>query len=206
MSSWDSGPWWSAPVDLGGVVLASAPSAIAIGPNAYRVFYKGPNGHLFMSSWDGGPWWSGAVDLGGEVLSSAPAAVAINGEPNNIGVFYIGPNGHLWMSGYNGGPWWSAPTDLGGETLVGDLSAASRVAHEIDVFYTTPTGELVQSQWTGGPWWSAPFHRSVQTGGAPGALNGTEVYLRGTNGHLLVAHPGLVSHTPINHTGFIGVK
>jgi hypothetical protein len=79
------------------------------------------------------------------------------------------------MSGWNGGPWWSAPTDLGGELISGDLSVTSPVAHEIDVFYTNSSGELVQSQWTGGPWWRAPYHRAIHPGGAPGALNGTEV-------------------------------
>jgi hypothetical protein len=189
MSSWDGGPWWSGAVDLGGVALGSAPSAISIAQDKYRVFYKGPNGHLWVSSWDGGPWWSKPTDLGGVVLGSAPAATVVRGEPDHAAVFYVGPNGHLTMSGWSGGPWWSAPIDLGGEQVSGDLAAVSSVAHEIDVFYAISSGELVHSQWRGGPWWSAPYRRSVRVLGGMGAAGGTEVYVRGANGHLSVVHP-----------------
>jgi len=153
----NNGQWWSKASDLGGVVLASAPAAIAPANNIYRVFYKGPTGHLWMSSWDGGQWWSAPTDLGGVVLASAPTAISL--ASNKYRVFYKGPNGHLWMSSWDGGQWWSAPTDLGGVVLASAPAAVTIRAERdhIAVFYVGPNGHLTMSAWSGGPWWSAPI-------------------------------------------------
>ena len=141
-----------------------------------------------MSGWDGGPWWSAPVDLGGIVLGSSPAAVAVRGEPTHMAVFYVGTNAHLTASIFEGGQWWSPPIDLGGIALKGELGASSPTPHEIDVYYTSTSNEFHQSQWTGGPWWSAPFARSVSTGGGGSSVDGKDVYVRATNGHLSVVH------------------
>jgi hypothetical protein len=202
MSWFDGGPWWSAPADLGGVQLTSEPSVVVRGPGAYSVFYRGPNGHLFMSTYDGGPWWSGATDLGGVVLGSAPAAVIPNGEPSHIRVFYKGTNGHLWMSSFDGGPWWSAPADLGGYVIGTAPGVASSSPHRMDVFYAGPYGELTHSEWTGGPWWSAPLRDGIKLPGPASALSATEIYYRGANGHLFVAHPKGAS-PPITTSGLV---
>ena len=84
----NGGQWWSGAADLGGIVLRSAPSAIAPADHTYRVFYKGSNGHLWMSSWDGGPWWSAPADLGGVLFTSAPSAIVL--ASNQYRVFYKG--------------------------------------------------------------------------------------------------------------------
>jgi hypothetical protein len=154
LSSFDGGPWWSAPADLGGVQLTSSPSAIVVGANRYRVFYRGPNGHLFMSSFDGGPWWSAPADLGGVQLTSAPSAVVVG--TNKFRVFYRGPNGHLFMSSFDGGPWWSAPADLGGVVFTGAPAAVVPQAEpqSIRVFYRGAGDHLLMSSYDGGPWWS----------------------------------------------------
>jgi hypothetical protein len=201
MSTYDGGPWWSAPADLGGVALTSEPSVVVRGPDRYSVFYRGPNNHLWMSTYDGGPWWSQAWDLGGVALDSAPAAVIPSGEPTHIRVFYKGPNGHLWMSSYDGGPWWSGAADLGGYLLGSGPGAASSAAHALDVFYAGPNGQLMHSEWTGGPWWSAPFQDGARLTGTPSALSATEVYYRGANGHLFVAHPPAAQLPPLTRSG-----
>jgi hypothetical protein len=201
MSTYDGGPWWSAPADLGGVQLTSEPSVVVRGPDKYSVFYRGPNDHLWMSTYDGGPWWSQAWDLGGVALGSAPAAVIPSGEPTHIRVFYKGTNGHLWMSSFDGGPWWSAPADLGGYTLGSAPGVVSASAHGIDAFYRGPGGQLMHSEWTGGPWWSAPFQDGVTIPGTPSALGATEVYYRGANGHLFVAHPRGWQAAPLTASG-----
>jgi hypothetical protein len=189
MSSYDGGPWWSAPADLGGVQLTSEPSVVVRGTDKYSVFYRGPNNHLWMSTYDGGPWWSAAWDLGGVELHSAPSAVIPSAEPTHIRVFYKGSNDHLWMSSYDGGPWWSGAADLGGYALNAGPGVVSSSPHAMRVFYGGPQNQLMHSEWTGGPWWSAPFQDGATLPGTPSPLSSTEVYYRGANGHLFVAHP-----------------
>ena len=185
----NNGTWWSGAADLGGIVLQSAPSAIAPAAHTYRVFYKGSNAHLWMSSWDGGPWWSKPSDLGGVVLTSAPSAVALTSKQYRV--FYKGPNGHLWMSSWDGGQWWSAPADLGGIVL-SSSPAAVAVRGEpthMAVFYVGPNAHLTASIFDGGPWWSPP----IDLGGIPirgelGVSSPTpheiDVYYASTSGEL----------------------
>src|SRR5713226_1450248 len=91
--------WWSAPVDLGGVGLASGPAAVSGGLHKVDVFYRGPNDHLWTSWWPDkhdGQLWSAPTDLSGVTLASEP--VAVTGGVHRIDVFYRGPNNHLWTS------------------------------------------------------------------------------------------------------------
>jgi hypothetical protein len=185
----NNGPWWSGASDLGGIVLQSAPSAIAPTDHVYRVFYRGTNSHLWMSSWDGGPWWSAPTDLGGVSLTSAPSAVAL--ASNRYRVFYKGPNGHLWMSSWDGGPWWSAPADLGGVVLRSSPAAVAvlREPSHMAVFYVGANAHLTASIFGGGPWWSAPIDLGGvaikgDLGAASPAPHEIDVYYTSTSGEL----------------------
>jgi len=166
---------WGDPVDLGGISLASDPSAVIDSAGKYRVFYAGSNGHLWLSSWDGGPWWSAPADLGGVKINSAPSAVAL--APETYRVFYKGPNNHLWLSSKDPGPWWSAPADLGGIEL-GSAPSAVTVKGEpnhIGVFYVGRNGHLTMSVWDGGPWWSQPIDLGGgQVRGNPSAVSSVD--------------------------------
>jgi hypothetical protein len=201
MSTTESGPVsstvkWSAPTDLGGVQLSSAPAAVSRNTNRIDVFYVGPNGHLWTSWWDGSQsvWWSAPTDLGGVQLSSAPAAVSRN--TNRIDVFYVGPNGHLWTSWWDGSQsiWWSAPTDLGGA----QPSSAPATTHWFsrEVYYRGPDGNLwdngselqINSQ-PGIPIASTPaatYYTWSVPPGYVGGGNGVDVYYGDANGHLWI--------------------
>jgi len=189
-SWWDGSPWWSAPTDLGGVELTSAPAAVTIQyttelVDKLSVFYRGPNNHLWISSW-GDQGWSTPRDLGGVELTSGPAA-ATGGE-HILDVFYRGPNNHLWTT------WWddqgqSVPTDLGGVELTSGPTAATGGEHILDVFHRGLNNHLWASYWDGGPWWSAPVDLGgVELASEPGvtrhALHRLDVFYRGPNSHL----------------------
>ncbi len=119
-SSWPNKPgdiWWSAPADLGGVALTSAPSAVSRDAQRIDVFYAGPNHHLWTSSWPNKPgdiWWSAPADLGGVNLTSGPGAGSR--DATHIDALYRDHNGHLLVSSWPdspGSPWWGAPEDIG---------------------------------------------------------------------------------------------
>lgn len=190
-----SSQWWSAPKDLGGVTLASAPTAVTGGQHGVDVYYQGPNSHLWTSWWPetpGSPWWSAPNDLGGVALASTPAAVT--GGQHRVDVFYKGPNSHLWTSWWPdtlGSQWWSAPVDLGGVVLASAPAASIGGQHQIDVFYQGPNNHLWTSWWpdTAGQWWSAPVDlggavlSSAPTVAATGR-DKLDVFYRGPNSHL----------------------
>jgi hypothetical protein len=175
-------------VDLGGVQLLGAPSAVKTGSNSYKVFYRGPNGHLFISWFDGGPWWSAPADLGGDVLTTDPSAVILG--PNHYQVFYGRANGHLAYSEYNGGPWWSGVNDLGAP-IASTPSATYGGAGDV-VYYAVAGGELVHSEhWNGQQWWSGGFHHGRTMASAPSADPNMiwYVFYQNPSGFLTMASP-----------------
>jgi hypothetical protein len=87
-NQWQHDLGWSAPEDLGGVVLSGAPTAFNPG-SQIEVYYPAANGELIWSQW--GSTWSAPFDLGVKI-STRPSAA------NQSQVFYQGTDGTLWTA------------------------------------------------------------------------------------------------------------
>ncbi len=199
--------WWSAPKDLGGVEITSAPAAIVGRRHTIDVYYRGPNNHVWTSWWPdkpGSQWWSAPTDLGGVEITSAPTAVGglqkpVTGGVHDIDLYYRGPNNHVWTSWWPdkpGSQWWSAPTDLGGVEIssapTSVLAGHTREDARLTLFYGGPNNHLWTSWWPdkpGSQWWSAPTDLGgVAIASVPAALSNDkdqiDVFYRGPNNHL----------------------
>ncbi len=130
---------WSTPVDLGGVELNSAPSAVSRAPGRIDVFYRGPNKHLWTSWWEGSSW-SAPTDLGGVELTTGPAAVSCG--TNQLDVFMGGPDDNLHVSWWDEGPWWSAQCRLDSVALSSEPAAVSTKQGRLYVLYRGANGHL----------------------------------------------------------------
>ena len=102
----------------------------------WRVYFVGPNSHVYETSHGSGPWWSGGVDTGA-IAASSPSAV-LRRSSGQINVFYRGTNGHLfdvWWDGVR----WNTPWDHG-IAMAGEPAAVGAPNEaEIDVYYATPS-------------------------------------------------------------------
>lgn len=101
-----NGSSWKNWESLGGSMLSSAPSSVALNDDNVMVFVRGPeySRAVWFTSWNGTDWQS-MQQIGGE-LTSAPSVVALNndttiifGRGSDMGLWYLTGNGSTW------GPW-----------------------------------------------------------------------------------------------------
>ncbi len=157
---------WGAPVDLGGNALASGPSAMtgpfvtdpgaavgspsiagASGRRITEVYYRGPDGKLWVRGWNGSQWNSPA-SMGPATGGQYEPSAVYRGWPDvDVAVFYVGLNGRLWTIWRSAYGLWSPPTDLGGATLDGAPSAirgGTTGAGVVEVYFRGENGHLHQ--------------------------------------------------------------
>lgn len=107
----DTGLWylegdgsnWKDWQTLGGSMLSSSPSAVALNNGNIMVFVRGPeySKALWFANWNG-TGWNGPQQIGGE-LTSGPSALTLNN--GTMMVFGRGSDLGLWYSTGNGSEW-----------------------------------------------------------------------------------------------------
>lgn len=162
---------WSAPEDLGGVVIQSRPSVVVMpdqkNKKGYQVLYVGPNGHLWKSYWPSDLkkriWWSAPEDLGGLVVTGGPVSTTLlsNGAPTGRGIqtFYLTDSARgtdrLWYSRWVGydkhgnTDWWSGPQQLvvTGADFTSDLGTTFFNAFGTEIVYRDGHGHYANFSW-----------------------------------------------------------
>jgi hypothetical protein len=179
----DGGTSWSNWYKIGGQLLAgTGPAAYAWGDVRIGIFVTGTNKALYHI-WNGGAW-SSWQNLGG-VLTSSPAATS----PTSgvIDVYGRGTDGALWQREYKNNAW-SSWASLGGQIASGTGPAAcSWGPGRLDVFVQGTNGALYHI-WNDGAWSSWQFLGGKLTSSPAAAAasggNGTDVFVRGTDGAL----------------------
>ena len=110
----DQGQWVDERVP--GAIIIGSPSIAFIEDGSARMFFRGPNDHLFVSSRENDAERFGPpADLGANFLTCSPSVVW-NGAYQEMVVYYCGRNRNLWFTHWPdvpGGHWWSKAYDTG---------------------------------------------------------------------------------------------
>ncbi len=163
---------WTAPEDLGGVVIQSRPSVVVmrdqVNKEGYQALYVGPNGHLWKSFWPSDLkkriWWSAPEDLGGEVVTGGPVSTTMpaqNNSPSGRGIetFYLTDSARgtdrlrysTWVGYDSKGNtnWWSAPQQIvvPGADFTSDLGTVFFNAIGPEIVYRDGHGNYANLSW-----------------------------------------------------------
>ncbi|GEM_PF-6843092 len=166
---------WKPPVSLG-IPIDSAPSAVRTSDGALAVFYRGADLGLYGVRSEEGWYPEKIADLD---LSSAPSASLIYGSKRKIRVAFSSA-GTLWSVEFDGQKW-GAPIDSE-QSISSAPSAVSWAPKEVDVFYAQGEDLVLRSR-------DSMIQTGIKLGSGPSARDASEVYYRGTNGHLWRARP-----------------